>query len=246
MATIPRIPEPKDFSKDLVVTINGPANDKPAANILILLHGLGDTHSPFAALGKNFNFPETASLAVRAPSKLPFDENGYHWGNDLIFDSSSGGLDMEADFTTTHKLLKTIIDDVLVDKCGWNRRAIFFIGMGQGGMVALDLASRLPAAEGEFGGVVSLGGPLPNAAPSPHPKAKTPVMAMGAEKNSAITEGAEARLKNVFEFVEVVKWHGRKEDGMMKNKEEAMPMMQFMARRLRSNAGIPAGAVELS
>jgi predicted esterase len=246
MATNPRIPELGDFPKDLIVAISPPTDDKPAANILILLHGLGDTHSPFAALGKTLNFPETACLAVRAPSTLPFDNNGYHWGDDLIFDSSSGGLDMEANFTTTHKLFKILIDDVLVGKCGWKRRAMFFIGMGQGGMVALDVASRLPAAEGEFGGVVSLGGPLPNSAPSPDPKVKTPVIVMGADKNSAITETVEARLKNVFEFVEVVKWRGRKEDGMMKNQEEALPMMKFMARRLRSNSGIPSGAVELS
>jgi predicted esterase len=246
MASNPRIPEPEDFPKDLVVTINPPPNDKPAENILILLHGLGDTHSPFAALGKNFNFPETACLAVRAPSMLPFNNNQYHWGDDLIFDSSTGDLDMEADFTTTHKLFKTIVDDVLVGKCGWSKRAIFFIGFGQGGMVALDVASRLPTAEGEYGGVVSLGGPLPTTAPSPHPKAKTPIMVMGGEKNSAITEGVEARIKNVFEFVEVVKWRGKKGDGMMQNQEEALPMMRFMARRLRSKAGIPAGAVELS
>ena len=242
---MPRIPEPEEFPKDTVIAIIPPQKGGSVENILILLHGLGDSHSPFAALGKNFNFPETACLAARAPSMVPFNNNGFHWGDDLIFDSSTGGLDMEADFTSAYKLMKTIIDDTLVDKCGWTRRAIFLFGLGQGGMVALDLASRLPASE-EFGGVLSLGGPLPSAAPSPHPKAKTPVMLMGAEKNSEITESAGARVKDVFEFVEVVKWHGRTGDGMMKNQEEAMPMMRFMARRLRSRAGIPAGAVELS
>ncbi|KAI5844169.1 phospholipase/Carboxylesterase superfamily protein [Tricharina praecox] len=240
-----RIPEPSDFPGDMVITIIAPRKDGPVENILILLHGLGDSHSPFAALGKNFNFPETTCLAVRAPTMLPFNPNGFHWGDDLIFDSSTGGLDMEADFTSAHKLMKTIIDDTLVGKCGWKRRAIFLLGLGQGGMLALDLASRLPPSE-EFGGVVSLGGPLPNTAPSPHPKAKTPVMVMGAEKNSEVTEGVEARVNEVFEFVEIVKWRGRTGDGVMKNQEEAMPMMRFMARRLRSRAGIPAGAVELS
>ncbi|KAF8541590.1 Phospholipase/Carboxylesterase-domain-containing protein [Trichophaea hybrida] len=246
--TQPRVPEASDFPQDLVVTIIPPQDEtKPVSNILILLHGLGDTHIPFAGLGKNFNFPETACLAIRGPSTLPFSENGFHWGDDVIFDSSTGSLDMEAQFTKTHELLKTIIDDTLLGKCGWKRRAIFFLGFGQGGMVALDFVSRLPAgvADGEYGGVVSLGGPLPYDAPSPGQKAKTLVMLMGAEKNSAITDGVEARVKNVFEFVEVVKWRGRNEDGMVRNAEEAMPMMRFFARRLGSRAGIPEGAVEL-
>lgn len=243
----PRIPEADDFPSDIVITILPPQNLKPAANVLILLHGLGDTHAPFAVLGKNFNFPETACLAVRGPLALPFNDNGYHWGDDVIFDSSTGGLDMEASFNKTHEVLKQIIDETLIGKCGWNRRAIFFLGFGQGGMVALDIASRIPATDEdpEFGGVVSLGGPLPHAAPAPGKKAKTPILVMGSEKDSAITEGVEARVKNVFEFVQVVRWKGRKNDGMMKNTEEAMPMMQFFSRRLRSRAGIPEGAVEL-
>jgi len=246
--TQPRIPEVSDFPQDLIVTIIPPQDEtKPVSNILIILHGLGDTHIPFAGLGKKFNFPETACLAIRGPSTLPFNENGFHWGDDLIFDSSTGSLDMEAQFTKAHELLNTIIDDTLLNKCGWKRRAIFFLGFRQGGMVALDIASRLPAgvADGEYGGVVSLGGPLPNDAPSPSQKAKTPVMLMGAEKNSAITEEVEARVRNVLEFVEVVKWRGRKEDGMIRNTEEAMPMMRFFARRLRSRVGIPESAVEL-
>jgi len=240
-----RVPEPRDFPNDMVLTIIPPQKAGHTENILILLHGLGDSHAPFAALGKNFNFPETTCLAIRAPSPLPFNPNRFHWGDDLIFDSSTGGLDMEADFTSAHNLMKTIIDDVLVGECGWERRAIFLLGLGQGGVVALDIASRLPTTE-EFGGVVSLGGPLPSTAPSPHPKAKTPVLVMGAEKSSEITEGVEARVKNVFEIVEIVRWRDRTGDGMMKNQEEAMPMMRFMARRLRSRAGIPAGSVELS
>ena len=246
--TQPRIPEVSDFPGDLVVSIIPPQDEKkPVSNILLLLHGLGDTNAPFTNLAKNFNFPETACLAIRGPSRLPFDENGFHWGDDLIFDTSQGGLDMEAQFTQTHELLEKILD-ILVGKCAWKRRAIFFFGLGQGGMVALDIASRLPAGgpDGEYGGVVSLGGPLPHDAPSPGRKAKTPVMLMGAERVSAITEDVEARVKNVFEFAEIVRWSGRKEDGMMRNQEEAMPMMKFYARRLRSRAGIPDGAVELS
>jgi len=245
----PRTPEASDFPKDITVSIVAPQNEKKASsNILILLHGLGDSHAPFAALGMNMSLPETTCVAVRAPEPLPFANDGFHWGDDLIFDSSTGGLDMESEFTKTHNLLKRVVDDVLIGNCGWKRRAVFFFGFGQGGLVALDVASRLSAkeADSEFGGVVSIGGPLPTSAPSPAQKAKTPVILLGAEKNSAINESAEARARNVFDSVQVVHWKGRKQDGIMKTPDEVRPIMEFFARRLRSRAGIPAGTVELS
>lgn len=45
------------------------SDDGVDENLLILLHGLGDTHVPFANLGKQFKLPQTATLALRAPEK---------------------------------------------------------------------------------------------------------------------------------------------------------------------------------
>ncbi|TGZ82666.1 phospholipase/Carboxylesteras-like protein [Ascodesmis nigricans] len=242
-----RIPEANDFPKDIILSLVPSQDKKPPSNILILLHGLGDRHEPFATLGSRFNFPETLCISLRGPSQLPFSETGFHWGDDLIFDSSTGGLDMDTGFERTVKMLETVIDEVLIGKCGWSRRAIIFFGFGQGGMVALNTAARLSSsnADGEFGGVISIGGPLPHSAPSPHPKAKTPVIVLGGSKNTAITDTAESRIRNVFGAATIVHWSGKSGDGMMQNAEETRPMMEFIARRLRSKAGIPKGAVEL-
>jgi hypothetical protein len=46
-----------------------PSNDDVDENLLVLLHGLGDTHAPFANLGKQLKLPQTATLAIRAPEK---------------------------------------------------------------------------------------------------------------------------------------------------------------------------------
>ena len=46
-----------------------PSDDDVDENLLILLHGLGDTHVPFANLGKKLKLPQTATLALRAPEK---------------------------------------------------------------------------------------------------------------------------------------------------------------------------------
>jgi predicted esterase len=52
------------------------------SNLLILLHGLGDTHLPFQSLGRKLasNLPQTAILSLRGGSPVPFlDGQGYGW-----------------------------------------------------------------------------------------------------------------------------------------------------------------------
>jgi hypothetical protein len=51
-------------------------------------------------------------------------------------------------------------------------------------------------------------------------------------------------LKARFGEVEYIKW-GKAGDGMPTNREEMVPIMRFFARRLKSRAGVPVGAVEL-
>jgi hypothetical protein len=42
------------------------SDDGTDENLLVLLHGLGDTHLPFAKLGASLKLPQTATLALRA------------------------------------------------------------------------------------------------------------------------------------------------------------------------------------
>ncbi|KAI5851291.1 Phospholipase/Carboxylesterase-domain-containing protein [Morchella snyderi] len=240
-----RLPESSDFPSGLAYTLKTPA--KAAQNILILFHGLGDTHEPFAALGTNLNLPETACLAIKGPTPLPFDITGFHWGDDIIFDQSTGGLDGDSGFKRTRKLLREVVDESLVKKCGWNPRSIFFLGFGQGGMVAVDIPAGNKSIE--YGGAISIGGALPSDVEKLEAgglKSATPVLLLGAEKNSVIDKAAEEKMKQRFDFVKVVKWGGRDGDGMMKSREEARPIMEFFAKRLRSMQGVPEGAVELT
>ncbi|ETV71496.1 hypothetical protein, variant [Aphanomyces astaci] len=47
-------------------------------NLLLFLHGLGDTHESLFTLGQAMQLPQTAFASFRAPHALPFDL-GYHW-----------------------------------------------------------------------------------------------------------------------------------------------------------------------
>jgi predicted esterase len=119
---------------------SAPSSQRPT-NILILLHGLGDGHLPFAQLGSQLNLPETACLAIQAPEPLPFEPSSFHWGDDVIFDNTVGTIDPDGGFKkVVPRLVKEIIEDTLVQKCGYKSRELMLFGFGQGGMVALGTA----------------------------------------------------------------------------------------------------------
>jgi len=174
---------------------------------------------------------------------MPFDIPGYHWGDDIVFDNSTGQMDADTGF---EKAKKALVDDViqksLVEKCGYTYRAIMLFGFGQGGILALHAAISMP----EVGGVVSLGGPLPNerAREVGRAKCRTPIIVCKGNSRSAVKDEDEDMLKESFEFVEIKEWN-RPGDGMPKNHTEMLPIMQFFARRLRSTKGVPKGSIEL-
>jgi len=61
---------------------------------------------------------------------------------------------------------------------------------------------------------------------------------------SGVSEMEIERIKGAFEFVEVVEWP-KTGDGMPKNRDEMLPIMRFLARRLRSVKGVPKGSIEI-
>ncbi|KAJ5745358.1 hypothetical protein N7520_010540 [Penicillium odoratum] len=247
-----KTPTQSDFPSHLTVTITLPPNptSSPSPNILLLLHGLGDTAAGFTPFGRALHLPETTILTVQAPAPVPFDLGGFHWGDDVAFDSSTGGLDMDAGFTKSPAtLIKDLVRGVLVRKCGYRPREILVLGFGQGGMAGLSLAWELgrtgEGVEAEpLAGVISIGAPYPLSGSRAGSKNRTPVLLVAGRDSIVVSDEAVRRTKQVFEFVEVSRY-ARKGDGMPSNRDEMLPVMQFFARRLRSRQGVPEGSVEL-
>lgn len=194
-----RLPIAADFPSSLTITIvpSPEQPSQPPSNILLLLHGLGDSHLPFCSLAAALRLPSTAYLIVRAPSPLPFpialpDESAWHWGDDVVWDERTMAVDADAGFDRAVRLLwEDVVLAALLGRCGYRLRDVQVLGFGQGAMVALALAAAVASrpgdgAEGrELGGVVSIGGVLP---------AKVPVLAAkrkdgGASPTGATTEG---------------------------------------------------------
>lgn len=158
---------------------------------------------------------------------------------------------MDAGFKrATSLLLDEVIRGVLVRKCGYRPAEILVLGFGQGGMAALVAAremaqSQSAGSDASLSGVISIGAPYPLSGSTVGAKSRTPVLLVGGREPTAVSEGAIRRTKQVFEFVEVHQY-GRKGDGMPRNRDEMMPVMQFFARRLRSWQGVPEGSVEIT
>ncbi|KAI9725068.1 MAG: hypothetical protein M1812_000344 [Candelaria pacifica] len=242
-----RLPVASDFPSWLQLTVIPPLASQAPANILILLHGLGDTNRSFTSLGQNLSLPETACISLQALTPLPFDLGGYHWGDDIIFDQTSGKMDFDTGFEKGTKAIgEDIIQKGLIGTCGYQGREIFLLGFGQGGMASFAaVASLSSGASLELGGVVSIGGPLPLSIGTAARTAKTPVLILGGSSNSLITSSNTARLRTVFESVEYKQW-SKAGDGMPSNREQMLPIMQFFASRLRSRKSVPEGSTEVS
>lgn len=229
--------------------------------ILLLFHGLGDGPDSFASFARNLALPGVLAISVRGTAPLPAlladpdpdaSKQGYHWGDDITF-TAGGEIDPDPGFARARAwVMDKLVGEVLVGACGWEVGDVMLFGYGQGGSLAVGLASALRGAVGRvedvttereregrgraFKGVVSVGGALPaSMVPSVSGlgKAKTPVLVCCGRESEAVDGDAVEVLEREFETVKVVRWK-RADDGMPRNREEVLPMMQFFAERLRS------------
>ncbi|KAG5653137.1 hypothetical protein H0H81_002129 [Sphagnurus paluster] len=218
-----------------------PSDDGTDENLLILLHGLGDTHVPFMKLGQQLKLPQTAVLALRAPEQIPFlYEDAFQWYRSF---DDLGELIQRPNPTPALDLMTNVVGH-LVGACGWPSQRIHFFGFAQGGSVAAEFAlawqrsnqSASPATEasspsaGTLGSIVSISGPLLSY-PTLSSKNTTPILVVHTlpPAETALQSGALAAYKKAFETV-VEKTS--KEQGMPSSRAGWEPIMQFWSTYL--------------
>ncbi|KAL1938084.1 hypothetical protein VTO73DRAFT_11913 [Trametes versicolor] len=247
-STVPRVKTPPKSSAISVPFVYHPSDDGTDENLLILLHGLGDTQIPFGKLGHQLHLPQTATLALRAPEKIPYlYEEAYQWFPSF---DHLGELLEHPNPTSALELMTKIVDH-LVNDCAWPPQRIHLFGFAQGGSVGAQFAlkywsselslqqkalpsssdsqSSVPAPH-SLGSVVSVCGPLLSYPTLPKP-CPTPLLIFHRPPpaETAMRPAAVAELKKGFAKVEEVKVRG---EGMPRSKEEWQPIMRFWSEHL--------------
>ncbi|GJE93167.1 hypothetical protein PsYK624_093260 [Phanerochaete sordida] len=243
--TSPKVKAPPSEKATTVPFDYCPSDDGTDENLLILLHGLGDTHKPFGRLGRSLKLPQTATLALRAPDLIPYlYEEAYQWYESF---DPLGELIPNPNPSPALALMSKVLKHLTAD-CAWPVERIHIFGFAQGGTVAAEFALHWWRAELErtkviaadapdrepraLASVVSVCGPLlsfPTALTKPCP---TPVFVTHrpAPAESALPPNALSSFKKGFSAVKDVNM-GRGE-GMPRSKDEWEPIMRFWSERL--------------
>lgn len=130
-------------------------------NLLLLLHGLGDTPAPFAKLARTMKLPQTAALALCAPLALPAGLEGRMWHESFEADGElirASAFERRRLNSLKHQgraSLQALL--MRLQRAGWPAHRLFLLGYAQGGTVALDFALHCGC---RLGGVVSICGLL--------------------------------------------------------------------------------------
>ncbi|EGO01078.1 hypothetical protein SERLA73DRAFT_50932 [Serpula lacrymans var. lacrymans S7.3] len=221
-----------------------PSDDGTDENILILFHGLGDSHVPFGKLGRQLKLPQTATLALQAPEQIPFlYEQAFQWypsfdplGELIDRPNPTPALDL------TLKVLNHLIQD-----CSWPPHRIHLFGFAQGGSVAAELCIKWWKQEAEkhvkspgtpiraLGSLVTVSGPLLSY-PTLSKACSTPVLVFHrpAPSESALPSSAMTAFGRAFGRIKEVKMSG---EGMPRSRDEWEPIMRFWSEQLGRRQG---------
>ncbi|GAA94035.1 uncharacterized protein L969DRAFT_92968 [Mixia osmundae IAM 14324] len=214
-----------------------PAQDGIDSNLLVMLHGLGDTQKPFSALGRKLNLPQTAVLSIQAPRKIVWlaDEECYEWWQHF---DVTGEVIIEQDPSKAIAWLCDIIDSL---RTIWRSEHIHFFGFGQGGSLALETCRALSRVQLRLGSAVSIQAglmslPTAGSARSATPVllwlAKTPVQADQSQfERSAVKLQTLPILHRAFESAELARV--ALQTGMPRSQADWLPIMRFWSQHLR-------------
>ncbi|KAJ0402254.1 hypothetical protein P43SY_008246 [Pythium insidiosum] len=130
-----------------------------AQNLVVLLHGRGDSCRPFAQLARSMALPQTACVALQAPEQLPFGL-GPTWYHDLdddcnVLSASTPHERRSRSLSATAGGFLARVLAALRDEYRWPLDRVFLMGFAQGACVAWHAALTLRQ---RLGGVVLVGG----------------------------------------------------------------------------------------
>ena len=219
----PCLPIETDFSPSVSLVISQAELDEPVEHLIIYLHQFGGNETSLESLARRLRrrLPRSAYILVRGVAPVPSESNAFHWG-DPRPQRDEGFLN------ASKSLLTDVVKDVLVSKRSILPSNIMILGHCQGGMAALTMVAAWDGIE--FGGVISIGGPLPSYVQLPSTiKAKTPALILRAALGD-IHPFALKRIKDTFTTVDVETREGE-HDTIPDTPDALRPILDFFAHR---------------
>ena len=219
----PRTPLRIDFPPSLSLSIIEPTNEHEVEHCIVLLHDSTGNEESLSGLAKRLqkNLPESAFVLIRGLQAVEGGNSGYLWAD------APG----EPRFIQTSTvILDQVIKDVLMTKCGFQPRDIVILGNGEGGMAALAAAASWQGFE--LGGVISIGGPMPDYVRPEHGVgAKTPALIIGGALGE-INNVALQLIRDSFIYTDADIRKGE-HDRVPETQEQLRPLWDFFAHRLK-------------
>ncbi|KAF8311991.1 hypothetical protein DL93DRAFT_2149541 [Clavulina sp. PMI_390] len=245
---VPKVKPAPQKAKMPLRFVYHPSPDGVDENLLVMLHGLGDTEAPFANLGRQLNLPQTAVLSLRAPSKIPYldDEDAFQWYESF---DRFGDLLTQPNPTSALDVMDRVLN-YLTSECSWPPDRIHLFGFAQGGSVALEITVRrwkasLPAPSATadpsanaplpIASVVSADGPLISY-PTFKPLCATPILFFhrGAQANGPVVSSLKKGFSYVNEVAAPMPPSQAQVGGMPRGKDEWAKVIEFWSRMLSS------------
>ncbi|MCJ1465973.1 hypothetical protein MMC07_004592 [Pseudocyphellaria aurata] len=219
----PRIPTQADFLPSVSLVISEDEVDEPVKRLIIYLHQSEGDQAPLQTLAQRLKkkLPRSAYILIRDEGPLSSGSSGQNLA-DPPERCDEGFLNASS------SLLTHVIKDVLISKCNFMPSGIMVLGHRQGGTTALAAMASWDVIE--FGGVISIGGPLPSYIPLPSSsKAKTPALILRAERGD-IHPSALQLIKNTFVTADVDTQEGASTT-VPHTKDTLRPILDFFAHR---------------
>ena len=234
--------------------------DGKDTNLLLLLHGAGDTHEPYDKFATRMELPQTATLAVSAKNvELPLNL-GYTWfyemdcmGNTLKHDDKRRLASLCRAVDWLEHLLCLLIGFPSSDKnrisdndvMSWFPEQIFILGFSAGACLDMELCrswkinQRLP-----LGGAICVCGGIKTEALSQQNKsnknraddtntALTDILIITGSNDETYSEKSAMKSKQLYGSSNVqLHVEDGKGHSMIENRNEMRAVMQFLSQRL--------------
>lgn len=205
-------------------------------NLLVLLHGLGDSDANFVELGRRMALPDTALLALRAPLTLPLGL-GHAWVPSFEDDGEPIGakLGEQRRIAGLQRASLGVVDALRACwRAGYEQKKTFLLGFSQGGVVAFDAGRRAGV-----GGVVAISGCLLPEAGDAVLTSTVPVLVTHGTRDPAVPIAAARRC-----FARIAGGRARwkeypKGHQTPCSEEEVRDLMDFLAPLMAPRSPLP-------